>query len=399
MRERGSTVWLKGRAKWQVLLGISLVAVMAVGSSSSSGAASSTGSRSRAASDSLEASGSSTAACVSTAEQYVRKNGQIPTTLGQGYAALPSKPKPGGTIIDVTDGQIPTNTVSADSLETAAKSAGWKGEVLDFDGSVQDLNAKWEEAIADKPTAIISDGYPAAALATPLAQAKAAGIIAILGSVADSPVSVPGFAGVSNGSAIYKTLGELEAYLFMKESGCKGQVAVFNLAGFPVLEVDTNEFKSVITEHCPLCKVTYAASQPSDIGTPAGTDQIVSLLQANTAIKYVYTTVSDTVDGLVSALNSAGISGMQIFGNTPDSNAIAALQNRTNAWWLSQSPQINGWMEAYLALKIKETGKTFQLPTEPVGVITPGNVSHTSTAIPTYPTNYEELFKKLWHAG
>ncbi len=338
-----------------------------------------------------------TSACVSAASSYLAAKGGVPTTLGAAYTPLPTKPTPGGTIIDIINGEIPTNNISGLAVEAAAKSAGWTGKILDFNGSVQDLNAKWEEAIAERPTAVISDGYPAAALATPLADARKAGVIAVLGSVADSPTSYPGFAGVSNGAAIYKALGELQAYLFMKASNCDGHVAVFNLAGFPVLEVDTDEFRQVVAQKCPLCKVTYGAIQPSDIGTPADTNQVVSALQADSSIKYVYTTVADTVDGVLPALSAAGITGIHIFGNTPNSTAIGALQKGTNSWWLSQSPQINGWGEAYLAMRINETHTPYELPTAPIAVITPQTVSHTSTDVPTYPTNYEQLFVQLWH--
>jgi ribose transport system substrate-binding protein len=374
---------------------IFLAACSSGGSSSSAAGPASTGGN---GATSGSADSASQASCVAAADAYVKPWETAPTTLPAEFTPLASAPKPGGSIIRIVNGSVPTDVESGQQYAAIAKSIGWTGSYIVENGSVEDLNAKFQQAISEHPTVIVTDGNPLSSVAQSVAAAKAAGIVVVLGSVLDTPQSFPGFAATENGPAVYKTLGVLQANLFMQASKCTGGVAIIGV-NYPILNVGIESFEATVKAKCPSCSMTETSLPAADIGTQTGVSQIVSLMESHPNYKYVYSIIAPTADGLPSALAQVGIQGVQIFGQTPDTQAVAALQNGTNAWWLTQSANLDPWMTTYAALRAIEAKKPFALTSNPVAILTPQNVPKNTTNPPTYPTNYASRFEQLMHAS
>jgi ABC-type sugar transport system substrate-binding protein len=369
------------------------VALAACSSGSSSGSSSTPSSGTASAT-----AAATTSSCMAAANAYLKPWDSLPTQLSSAYTPLASKPTPGGTVIKLVNGTIPSDGQSYQQQAVAAKAIGWTAKEIVFDGTVADLNAKFMQAISEKPTAITVSGWPPAELERPLAAAKAAGIVVGLSSVADLATSYPGYASNTNGAATAKEIGQLNAYMFMRESDCKGSVAIFNLP-FPILVVGTNAFQATVKAHCPECTVSYNSVQSSDIGTPALPSAVVSELQASPNTKYVYAIIGNVADGLAPALTQAGITGVKIFGQVPDATSIAALRNGTNAWWIDQNSLLNGWTELDGILRVVEAKHPVSdTGGYPLAVLTQQNVG-TGTGIPVLPANYQSDFEKLWGVG
>jgi ABC-type sugar transport system substrate-binding protein len=375
--------------------GFAAVAVTLVACSSGNSATSSTTGSAAAA---AATSGSATSSCVAAANAHLKPWDTLPPSLSSAYTPLTTKPSSGGTVIKLVNGHIPSDNESFQQQALAAQAIGWTAKEIIFDGTVADLNAKFQQAISEQPTAITVSGWPPAALQRPLAAAKAANIIVGLSSVADPASSYPGYASNTNGAATAKEIGQLNAYMFMRDSGCKGSVAIFNLP-FPILRIGTSEFQATVKAHCPDCTVSYNEVQSSDIGTPALPSAVVSKLQSSPSTKYVYAIIGNVADGLAPALSQAGISGVKIFGQVPDATSIAALRNGTNAWWIDQNSLIDGWTEMDGLLRALEAKKTVSdTGGYPLAILTPQNVP-SGTGIPVEPANYQNEFKKLWLVG
>ena len=373
--------------------GVAVVAATLV--ACSSGTSGSTASSAAAA---AATSASGTSSCMTAANDYLKPWDSLPASLSSVYQPLSTKPAPGGIVIKLVNGSIPADNESYQQQAIAAQAIGWTAKKIVFNGTVEDLNAKFEQAISAKPTAITVSGWPVAALQRPLADAKAASIVVGLSSVPEAAVSYPGYASNTNGAVTAKQIGELNAYMFMRDSGCKGSVAIFSLP-FPILKIATDAFQAAVKSHCPDCTVSYNEVQSSDIGTPALSNAVVSKLQSSPGTKYVYAIIGNVADGLVPAFSQAGISGVKIFGQVPDATSIAALRNGTNAWWIDQNSLIDGWTEMDGVLHaieakhpISDTGGY------PLAVLTPQNVPG-GTGIPVLPANYQNEFKKLWLVG
>ncbi|MCU1655357.1 MAG: hypothetical protein JWO57_13 [Pseudonocardiales bacterium] len=372
------------------------IAVALVGCSSSGGNKGGSSSGGSATSSGTATAGGSD--CMTAAQTYLKPWDSLPTSLSSNYKPLGKKPTAGGTVIKLVNGAIPADNESFNQQALAAKAVGWTAKKIVFNGTVEDLNAKYEQAIADKPTAITTSGWPVAALQKPLADAKAAGIVVGLSSVSDEPTSNPGYASNTNGAPTAGQIGELNAYLFMRDSQCKGTAAIFNLP-FPILKVATDKFQATVKANCPDCKVSYNEVQAKDIGTPALSSAVVSKLQSSPSTKYVYAIIGNVADSLSSAFSQAGLSGIKIFGQVPDDASIAALRNKSKSWWVDLNSLINGWTEMDGILRAIDTGKTVSdTGGYPLGVLTPDNVG-SGSGIPVLPTDYQTEFAKLWLVG
>lgn len=370
---------------------LSLAALAIAGCSSAGSSASAGGTTAAAATGAATATQS---ACMTKVNQFLKPWDTLPTTLPAAYTPLTKTVPAGQTVIRIV-GPIPSDQDTYTAQVAAAKAIGWTPKEITEDGSVQGITNAFNQAISEKPT-VITASIDATEIPGPLAAAKKAGILVSLSSQLVPATGTTGLAAMSNAGATTKVIGELNAYMFMRSSDCAGSVAVFNLP-FPILKVGTDEFTATINKVCPACKVSYNLIQTADIGTPAATSAIVSALQSSPSTKYAYTVIGNLADGLETALNQAGMSGIRIFGQVPDDNSIAALRNSTNAWWIDQSSTVNGWTELDAALRVLTTGKPYNdTGAYPLAILTPTNVP-AGTSAPTYPLNYEQEFTNLWH--
>ena len=336
--------------------------------------------------------------CVAAAEEFLVPYDSEPTELPAVFTPLSQAPEPGGTIINLSNGTIPSDVETADEMENAAEAIGWTADRIVFDGTVEDLNAKLLDAVARQPTVIAWAGFPVAAAQAGIDAARDAGIIVSLASIADPVISNPGFAALSNGPEAAEAIEEVNAYMMMRDSGCAGTVLSLT-APFPILQVGLDKFNQTIADQCPDCTTKDLELNPADIGSPAMTSAIVSALQADDSIKYVHATFGNLATGLNAALEQANISGIKIFGNVPDTNAVQALQDGTNAWWMTQNSTTQAWQELDAALRVLDTGDVVTTTEIPFGVLTPENVDPDDSAVPSMPSNFRDLFKQVWLVG
>jgi ABC-type sugar transport system substrate-binding protein len=338
-------------------------------------------------------------ACMTAANTFLKPWDSLPTSLDAAtYPPLKSAPPRGLTVIKLV-GPIPSDQQSFEAQSQAAKAIGWTAREVTFDGSVQGLINAFDQAISEKPAVITAAGASVADIQAPLAAAKQAGIVVSLSSTVDPPSSYPGYAANSNGLAVTQQIGKIEAYEFMRASDCKGSVAVVTLPGFPVLQADNTAFQQTVSAHCPACSVSVTSVPETDIGTPDLTAAIVSKLQSSPSTKYVKATIGNLADGLSTALTQAGITGIQIFGSDPDDNAIAALRNGTNAFWVNQSPISNGWTELDAALRAMQAHAPVTVAGNyPLAVLTPQNVP-SGSGLPIFPVDYQQEFAKIWQGA
>ena len=101
---------------------------------------------------------------MAAANAFLKPWDSLPTSLSSAYTPLTSKPAPGGTVIKLVNGTIPSDGQSYQQQTIAAHTIGWTAKEIIFDGTVADLNTKFEQAVSDKPTAIVVSGWPPAAL-------------------------------------------------------------------------------------------------------------------------------------------------------------------------------------------------------------------------------------------
>jgi ABC-type sugar transport system substrate-binding protein len=340
-------------------------------------------------------------ACVDKANNGLKEWSSFPTTLPASpparYTTLDKRPPSGKRIVFVRQ-NFPAVASTTEAARTAAEALGWTLEPIVYDNSVPDFTAKMEQAIATKPDFIMETGLPTASFRKQIDEAKAAGITVVTASTSDAPVSVPGYGGSGNGTATAKLIARIHADKMLSDSKCAGSTVIFSL-DYPILKVSEDEYSRAVHEQCPDCRVDVVKLQAKDLGTPAATAQMVSKLQADPSVKYVYTMIGDVATGLAQALKPAGIDDVKIFGQVPNASSIADLRNGTNAWWINQSSAINGFDMVDMAARIVVTGQVQGDPGGyPLALLTPANVPPGQDA-PVIPANVLDLFKATWRVG
>lgn len=361
-------------------------------SSSSSSSSSAGGNTSKSA-----AGGSTSAsACVSNASAYLKPFLTIPTTLPAQFTPLSKKPAPGKKVIFLAS-SIPYEQVLAKSAQQAAAAVGWTSRTINFAPTVEDVNAKFQQAISDKPDVILFNGWPIAAVRQSVAAAKAAGILVVDSAVTDEPTGsgTTGFAATSDGPASYQQTAKILASWVLQDSNCNANVATFSLP-YAVFSVQNAQFVKTLKAACPSCKASYHLLQNTAVGTSAATTAIVSAIQADPSIKYVNVVVGTLASGLSAALKQGGLSGVKIVGEGPAAADYAALRNGSEAMWVASSAPINAWDMMDAALRVFDTGKPFPGFVEPNTMLTSSNVPANASDTSAYPANYVNLYKTLW---
>jgi ribose transport system substrate-binding protein len=172
-------------------------------------------------------------------------------------------------------------------------------EAADADSQAQQI----EQAISEKPDALVVLPQDGAAL-TPVAQrAEAAGIPVVN---IDRLFTTPDAATATILGDNYQ-IGVLAAEYIAEELDCQGNVVeIQGLAGISVTTDRTKGFTDTLKKACPGGGIEIVASQPGDFNPDKGLTVMENILQAEQDIDAVYTHDDDMAQGVVQAIRNAG---------------------------------------------------------------------------------------------
>jgi ribose transport system substrate-binding protein len=172
-------------------------------------------------------------------------------------------------------------------------------QAADADSQAQQI----EQAIAQKPDALVVLPQDGAAL-TPVAQkAERAGIPVIN---IDRLFTKPDAATATVLGDNYQ-IGVLAADYIAGQLKCQGNVVeIQGLAGISVTTDRSKGFKDELKTKCPGGGVKIVASQPGDFNPDTGLKVMENILQAQKKIDAVYTHDDDMAQGVVQAIRNAG---------------------------------------------------------------------------------------------
>ena len=172
-------------------------------------------------------------------------------------------------------------------------------EAADADSQAQQI----QQAIAQKPDALVVLPQDGAAL-TPIAQqAEAAGIPVVN---IDRLFTAPDAATATILGDNYQ-IGVLAANYIAEQLDCEGNVVeIQGLAGISVTTDRTKGFEETLDKVCPDGGIEIVASQPGDFNPDKGLTVMENILQAQDDIDAVYTHDDDMAQGVVQAIRNAG---------------------------------------------------------------------------------------------
>ena len=164
----------------------------------------------------------------------------------------------------------------ADFFTEAAKQLDWKVKQIATQGTPESVQAAYDQALRDKPDAVVASGFPRAVYAKQLAQLKSAGI-PVIQSNADDVVG-DGISLLKNGPKEVAVQGEMLAAWVVSNSDAKADTVYFDLPAYTILKPVKDAFAAKYEKWCDGCGLDNVDVPITAIGKDMP-DRVVSYLR------------------------------------------------------------------------------------------------------------------------
>jgi len=359
-------------------------------------AATACGSSTASNSGSSGASGTSASSSqASTAQSFVSSLKQRPTTLN--VPALPSKPTPGKTVDYVACG-LPVCVAFGTLIQSALQSVGWNYKFVNAGLTPQTVAAAYSQAVTDHPAGVIgSGGFSPTLFANQLKQLAAENVPVILSASAGAP----NVTGVLAGPTYLAQDGTEMANVILADSHAKGaHVAIFTTPATPIYSSAHTAIENAMKNQCSGCSTTTYSFPETDIGTNLPTE-VVSFLRTHPSVNYLFFDFSNEVDGVPSALSSAGLSSKVkiVTTDTTSTESQYLVQGQEFAAAAVPWPEFF-WGGVNVILRASENAPLAPAVNMvyPHMILTGSNLPTTTGVIATV-ANYQSIYKTAWHVG
>ncbi len=341
-----------------------------------------------------ETSGSSESAfpaAVKANEEFEER----PTTVG--IETPVGKPIPEGKTIDFIQCGVPACKTEGELFEAAASALGWKINSINAGTTPEEIKAAYDQAIKDKPDAVLGSGYPRALFDPELSELKALDIPVIEFFVEEKAGN--GITAVLGGIPTSETQGKMMADYILAHSTNKAmEVGSVNAQGFETVTGTSESVVKTIEEECSECQIKKLEAPLTSIGKDLP-QRIASFLTANPGIEWSTVGYDDMVTGLPTVLEGAGVEDAKLTTVNISTSIAPYLANGEylQATVGSSFPEVY-WRGMDLLARLfagVEYEEDLNDATLPYWTITKETLPTADEEFPVVE-NYEEQFKQLW---
>jgi hypothetical protein len=335
----------------------------------------------------------------------------------QSIADLVKKLQKRPTSIKITkkiDGTIPTGktidyivcqTAQCQSgiqeIQKAAAVLGWKVKAITpASAAPADLQAAFEQADRDKPAGVTYIAVQSSVIGRQLAQLKADKIpvVPIFSAFKDAG---SGAIAYPNGPDVlitgYKNLALATGY-YAQKAGNKG-IGYFPLTGLASADRTNAAVLPALKQACPKCKIKTVTTAIANAATQY-TSNIANFFRANPSYKYALIPLD--FPGVPAAFQSAGVTGIKVFGASPSPSAGQLYLQSGLQQLASALPFPEGLWQAIDAFaRYYASGNNNPADSSRHSIQTwlmSKKTLATGTLVPAV-ANYQSQFKKLWGKG
>ncbi|MEO8267209.1 MAG: substrate-binding domain-containing protein [Ilumatobacteraceae bacterium] len=370
-------------------------ATTATGAGTATTAAGSAGTTPAASETTAAAGGDSgLAAAQANVDKYSTFDGTIGVTI-------PLTSKPDKKTFAWLECDVPTCAAYiTPGIKNAVAALGWELKIIPMKST--DPGPAVQQAIDAKVDFIASTGLATAQYQTQLDAAKAAGIPVLSCFGTDDPSPDTGlFMQCGDESFVEKT-GPVMADWGIVDSKGAAHMLLVNIPDFPVLVSEMDAVKAQVAKNCAKCTVTELNVTLQDLIGGTVPASIVSKLQANPDVNYVYYAFGDLPGGVTAALQSAGLDKkVTQYGQDFSTIDLDEIVAGTMGAWAADPKGYAGWLMVDAAARLS-VGMT--LDEERAAAALPTIIiSDAAAAKPLsegggdwMPPGAEDAFKKLW---
>jgi ribose transport system substrate-binding protein len=337
---------------------------------------------------------------------------------GVGVTEPTSKKPEAGKKVVFVECNLPPCKAFADGAEQAAALLGWEFTRITYEFTPEGQQSSMQQAVDLGPDVIMSSGQTPSFTLQARQQMQEEGIIYIdqsavyeadattaVGRVDEDPapptvlITPAGFVAFQNGAlpaswAVTQTDGNVKAL-------------IVNVPDIPIVVPPAVAFKATFDNICPdTCTYVELDAAAGDIGTNIPS-MVVSELQKNPDINYIYTTSGDFLLGVEAAVKAAGFDDIKIVDSTPSQDDLNSLNSGGMVEATTGlSNVVVGWRQVDAAVRYfngdpipspvafsaDDHGPAAWMQTR---IYTADNAPESNLWIA--PENYEEIFREFWH--
>lgn len=329
------------------------------------------------------------------AEKSIAKYEQRPTSIGIDTPV--GKPIPKGKNITFIQCGVPACETERQLLEGATDVLDWNLKSIDAGTTPEEIKAAYQQAINEKPDAVLSSGFPRALYEQELQTLKEMNIPVVQAFVGDEPGN--GITGVVGGPAASELEGKAMADYILAHADSEdltvGQVYV---NGFETTVIVADALKKELEAQCPTCKTKDLVVPVSSIGADLP-QRVASFLTSNPDIEWSAVGYADLLVGLPTALKGAGIENAQLvtLNLNPAIAPYLAKGEFLQMGFNISFPEAY-WREIDLLARYF-TGQPYEEDmddsTLPYWAVTAETLPSTTEEFPAV-VDYEEQYKELW---
>jgi ribose transport system substrate-binding protein len=293
---------------------------------------------------------------------------------------------------------VPVCALEGEGVAAAAQAVGWHYKHVVEGTAPNTIASAWNQAVQQKPTAVIAVATPEAEFANQLAKLRAMGIPYVAEATTDPP-GKNGLVAVISTQRDEKERGGWQAAWIAADSKGKANTVLFNVPSFPVLKQLAAAFEAEYRKACPGCKLDVVNVSVNSIGTSLPS-QVVSYLESHPDVDYVSMAFADETLGVPEAITAAGLASrvkMVSQNGTPE-DFTAIAKGNVEAADVPTAEKLEGWYEMDAALRavehMPEPQSVYDSP--PRQILIKSNVTDPSqpyVGVPGYPTKFEKLWK------
>jgi ABC-type sugar transport system substrate-binding protein len=317
---------------------------------------------------------------------------------------LSARPPADKTVYFLSDGITISQQIYA-GIQRATAVLGWKAKVLTWNASnPSSINSALLSAVNDGADAVVFPATDAVALSSGLKAAAQKGVI-VIGDATGNPADTPGItAEVNSALTAGVTWGKLIGLGIAADAEKSGKPAhVVNVTApvyATVLKPTDDSVAATLHTYCAKCTFDNLNISAEDLFAGNTPRLVVSYLQSHpdtTAISVRATGLLQP--GLATALKTAGMSKIKIYGDVPLAPQLAELKSGQAAGYPVDPLTVTGWMcvDAIARQLVDKDGAAYTSADTPQWWLTRDTDFDPSSGPPRIPSNYEAQFKTMWH--
>ncbi|ACA30959.1 ABC transporter substrate-binding protein [Histophilus somni] len=288
-----------------------------------------------------------------------------------------------------------------DGMKEATSIAGWKLDILDGAGAVNNQLSALNQAIARKPDAIVIGGWNPNVAKIPLSKATKNGITLVAWHATPEPGPINKYNIFYNVTSDSDQIAKLSAQLAVANSDGKAKVVILTDSLYEIALRKANVMKEII-EQCKECQVLEFIDTPLADTSSRMPSLTFSLLQKyGDNLQYTLAINDLYFDFMTPSLRSANKGEMPYNISAGDGSVTAYQRIRNNNHQFATVPEplnLHGWQ------LVDELNRAFA-GEKPSGYVTPAhlvikdNVAFDGGNKNLYdPQNgYKEAYKAIWN--